>query len=330
MRCVIGLYALHVRIVSGVQPTGRLHLGNYFGAMRQHLALQDQGEVLLFIADLHALTMLRDPSRLAAFTRDVALDYLALGLDPAKAILFRQSDVPEVTELAWILAAVTGMGLLERAHAYKDKLAHGLPASVGLFLYPVLMAADILIYRADVVPVGADQRQHLEITRDVARAFHAAYGEVFPLPREQVEAATAIVPGIDGRKMSKSYGNTIDLFTDTRTLEARVKAIQTDSRPPSEPKVPEENTIYQLYALVAAPDDVTTMAEAFRAGAMGYGEAKRRLVAAIDARFGDARARREALAPEVVDDVLRAGAIRARAIARETMARVRDAIGLSG
>jgi tryptophanyl-tRNA synthetase len=317
-----------VRIVSGVQPTGLLHLGNYFGAMRQQIALQDQGEVLLFIADLHALTTVREPSRLRALTRDIALDYLALGLDPTRATLFRQSDVPEVTELAWILATVTGIGVLERGHAYKDKIAHGLQASVGLFLYPVLMAADILLYRADVVPVGADQRQHLEITRDIARAFHAAYGEVFTLPRERIEASTAIVPGIDGRKMSKSYGNTIDLFTDTRTLERRVKAIQTDCRPSSEPKVPEENTIHRLYELVAAPSEAVAMAEGFRTGLLGYGDAKRRLVAAIEDRFADARVRRGALGSEVVDEVLLAGAARARTIAQQTMARVRAAIGL--
>ncbi|MGE0871726.1 MAG: tryptophan--tRNA ligase [Kofleriaceae bacterium] len=318
-----------MRIISGVQPTGQLHLGNYFGAIQPQLALQGQGELLLFVADLHALTTVHDRVRLVELTREVALAYLALGLDPDRATLFRQSEVPEVTELTWILATVAGMGLLERAHAYKDKRAHGLPASVGLFLYPVLMAADILLYGADVVPVGADQRQHLEMTRDLAHAFHTSFGEVFALPREHIDPRAAIVPGIDGRKMSKSYGNTIELFAEPRAIEARVKAIQTDSRALGEPLDPEANAIYPLYALVAAPDDARALAEGMHAGEIGYGEAKRRLAAAIDARFAAARARRGTLTARDADRVLAAGAIRARAIARETMIRVRDAVGLA-
>lgn len=322
-----------MRIVSGVQPTGRLHLGNYFGAIRQQLALQDQGEVLLFIADLHALTTLRDPSRLAALTRDIALDYLALGLDPAKAMLFRQSDVPEVAELAWILAAVTGMGLLERAHAYKDKLAHGLPASVGLFLYPILMASDILIYRADVVPVGADQRQHLEITRDVARAFNAAYGEVFALPRERVEAATAIVPGIDGRKMSKSYGNTIGLTSSADEIRALVMTMFTDPERirRKDPGRPDVCNLFQFHKLFSNGETIARVDHECRTAQIGCVDDKKLLAEIMIESLRPIREKREEIDrdPSIVWDVLREGNRKARERAAQTMELVRDAIKIN-
>src|SRR5829696_7605394 len=260
------------RILSGVQPSGKLHLGNYFGAIQQHIALQDQGEAFYFVADYHALTTLKDAEAkeadaahkanrkewksareiLAENVRDVALDYLALGLDPAKATFYRQSDIPEVTELAWVLGTVTGMGLLERAHSYKDKVAQGIAASVGLFTYPVLMAADILIVRSNLVPVGKDQVQHLEMTRDMAGYFNQSYGEVFPEPREK-HGVAAVVPGTDGRKMSKSYGNTIDIFAEGKALRKAVMGVVTDSTPAEQPKDPETNNVFALYKLFATP-----------------------------------------------------------------------------
>ncbi|MGQ0552189.1 MAG: tryptophan--tRNA ligase [Planctomycetota bacterium] len=324
------------RILSGVQPNGKMHLGNYFGAMQQHIALQDValqgGSAFYFIADYHALTTLQDRSRLAELVRDVALDYLALGLDPQRATFFRQSDVPEVTELAWILATVTGMGLLERATSYKDKLARGLQPRVGLFFYPVLMAADILAYRSDVVPVGKDQVQHLEMARDMAEAFHAAYrAEVFRMPRARLVEGAAVVPGTDGQKMSKSYGNTIDLFAEGAPLKKSVMSIKTDSRALEEPKDPEQCDVYKLYRLVAEPQRAEEMAGRLRAGGYGYGTAKQELLAALDTRFAAARERRRSLAgnPAAVEEILRAGARRARAEAQAVLSEVREAVGLS-
>ncbi len=347
------------RILSGVQPSGKLHLGNYFGAIQQHIALQDQGEAFYFIADYHALTTLKEaeakeadaaqkagrtewrtaPCILADNVRDVALDYLALGLDPAKATFYRQSDVPEVTELAWILSTVTGMGLLERATSYKDKVAQGITPSVGLFSYPVLMAADILIVRSHLVPVGKDQVQHLEMTRDMAGYFNGAYGEVFPEPRELLGEA-AVVPGTDGRKMSKSYGNAIEIFAEGKALRKTVMGIVTDSTPAEEPKKPDGNNVFELYKLFAAPDELNRMADLFRNPTLdadsrngrpfGYGDAKQMLLAKIDAKFGPAREKRKQLAadPERVEAVLREGARKARAEARKTMALVREAVGM--
>jgi tryptophanyl-tRNA synthetase len=327
-----------MRILSGVQPSGKLHLGNYFGAIRQHIDLQTQGECFYFIADYHALTTLPGlefhPAARAQLLRDnirdVALDYLALGLDPAKATFFRQSDVPEVTELAWILATVTGMGLLERAHSYKDKTSRGIAASVGLFTYPVLMAADILIYRADVVPVGRDQVQHLEMTRDMAGYFNQTYGtDILPLPKERLSEAP-VVPGTDGQKMSKSYNNTIDLFAAGKPLKQAVMSIKTDSSTVADPKDPTTCNVFALYSLFATPEERDALAARYRAGGMGYGDAKKMLLEKIDAHFGPARERRTALEkdPNYVQDVLRAGAARARAEAQKTMDRVRQAVGL--
>jgi tryptophanyl-tRNA synthetase len=317
------------RILSGVQPSGKLHLGNYFGAIRQHIALQEEGDCFFFIADYHALTTIQDPARLADHVRGVALDYLALGLDPDKAAFFRQSDVPEVTELAWILSTVTGMGLLERAHSYKDKLARGIGASVGLFNYPVLMAADILIYRSNLVPVGQDQVQHIEMTRDMAGYFNQTWKKVFPLPEARLDQAP-VVPGIDGKKMSKSYGNTIDIFAEGAELKSAVMKIVTDSTPVDAPKDPDKDNVFALYALLATSEERDALAGRYRAGGTGYGDAKKLLIQKIDERFGPARARRRELErdPERVDAVLRSGAARAGAVARETMAQVREAVGL--
>jgi tryptophanyl-tRNA synthetase len=337
------------RILSGVQPSGKLHIGNYFGAIRQHIALQDQGECFYFIADYHALTSLQDSAAklqvaakdlFAANVSDVALDYLALGLDPAKTAFYRQSDVPEVTELAWMLATVTGMGLLERAHSYKDKTAQGIAASVGLFTYPILMAADILIVRSNVVPVGKDQVQHLEMTRDMATHFNQAYGEVFPLPEEMLGSAP-VVPGTDGRKMSKSYGNTIDIFAEGKALQRQVMGIVTDSTPLEQPKNPDICNVFAIYKLFANEEEQAKLramyenptldAESRRGRAFGYGDAKKILLAKIDEHFKPAREKRKELLkqPETVEAALRSGAERARATARETMAKVRMAIGMT-
>jgi tryptophanyl-tRNA synthetase len=326
------------RILSGVQPSGKLHLGNYFGAIKQHIALQDQGQCFYFIADYHALTTIADlqpdPAKRSATIRenvlDVAVDYLALGLDPQKTIFYRQSDVPEVTELAWILATVTGMGLLERAHSYKDKTARGLTASVGLFTYPVLMAADILIHRSHLVPVGRDQVQHLEMTRDMAGYFNQAFNrEVFPPPRELLSEAP-LVPGTDGQKMSKSYGNTIDIFAEGKPLKQAVMGIKTDSSTVEDPKDPSKCNVFALYTLFASPTERDEMAARYRAGGMGYGVAKTALLEKIDSHFASARARRKELSthPDQVEAVLRDGAQRARVQAQITMDLVRDACGL--
>jgi tryptophanyl-tRNA synthetase len=317
------------RFLSGIQPSGKPHLGNYFGAIRQHIALQREGPSFYFIADYHALTTIQDPAVLRQNTLDVALDYLALGLDPDTTSLFRQSDVPEVTELAWILSTVTPMGLLERAVSYKEKVDKGLEASVGLFFYPVLMAADILIYRSHVVPVGKDQVQHIEITRDIADKFNRIYGTVFPLPTYRLDKG-AKVPGTDGEKMSKSYGNTIEIFAEGNALKKTVMGIVTDSKTVAEPKDPEQSTIFALYGLLATEEEQQALAERYRAGGMGYGEAKKMLLDKLNEHFGPARQRRKELAAdaEYVEGVLRQGAQRARAEAQQTMALVRQAVGM--
>lgn len=319
-----------LRILSGVQPSGKLHLGNYFGAIKQHIELQEEGECFYFIADLHALTTIQNAEELQANVRDVALDYLALGLDPNKTVFFRQSDVPEVTELAWIFSTVTGMGLLERAHSYKDKVARGLPASVGLFFYPVLMAADILIYRSHLVPVGQDQVQHIEIARDIAGYFNRTYGEIFPLPEYRLGQAP-VVPGLDGKKMSKSYGNTIEIFTEGNELKKRVMSIVTDSTPLEAPKDPDKCTVFKLYSLFATPQEQQELAEKYRRGGFGYGQAKQMLYEKIEQYYATARQRRRQLArePGLVEEILRRGAERARSEARATMALVRRAVGLN-
>jgi tryptophanyl-tRNA synthetase len=325
-----------LRVLSGVQPSGILHLGNYFGAMKQHIDAQhaaaatggDVRDVFIFIADLHALTTVHDPANLRTFVRNVALDYLALGLDPEKVTFYRQSDIPYHTELSWILSCVTGMGLLERAHSYKDKTAKGITASVGLFTYPVLMAADILLYRADVVPVGPDQRQHLEMTRDMAKSFNDRYGPTFPIPRETM-VASVHVPGTDGEKMSKSYHNTINLFDDEAELKRVImKKIVTDSKGVDEPKDP-NCTVFTLYKLVD-PAGAAEIEPQFTTGGVGYGDIKKRLLAATIERFAPARAERARLEadPAHVDAVLARGAEKAQAVADSVMADVRLKTGL--
>ena len=319
-----------MRILSGIQPSGVLHIGNYFGMMRPAIALQAEGEAFYFVADYHALTSLQNPSAMRENSRRVAVDFLACGLDPDRAALFRQSDVPQVTELAWILGTVTPFSRLELAHSYKDKVARGVAASAGLFTYPVLMAADILIYDSDVVPVGKDQKQHIEITRDIATRVNETYGNVFKLPEPRIQATTETVPGLDGQKMSKSYGNTIDIFGDEKETRKRVMSIVTDSTPVEASKNPEGSAILQLYSLFADDDEVAQMREAFVAGGTGYGDFKKQLFGALWEYFAPMRARRaEILAqPEYVNEVLARGAERANAIATRVMARVREAVGL--
>jgi tryptophanyl-tRNA synthetase len=319
-----------MRILSGIQPSGVLHIGNYFGMMRPAIELQNEGETFYFIADYHALTSLRDPAALRENSRRVALDFLACGLDPGKSAVFRQSDVPQTTELAWILSTVAPMGLLERAHSYKDKLARGLAPMVGLFNYPVLMAADILIYDSDAVPVGKDQKQHIEITRDLAVKINETYGQVFKLPEPRINPATQVVPGLDGQKMSKSYGNNIDIFGDEKETRKRVMSIVTDSTPVEAPKDPDTSTIVQLFSLFASKDELANMRERFKKGGTGYGDFKKELFEKMWEFFAPMRKRREEIERDknYIDGVLAKGAKRANEIADQVMARVRKAVGL--
>ena len=323
---------MSTRILSGVQPSGKPHLGNYFGAIKKHIELQERPDTLpfYFIADFHALTTVQDPAMLREYTLDVAVDYLALGLDPDKAVFFRQSDVPEVVELAWMLGCVTGMGLLERAHSYKDKIARGIKPSVGLFYYPVLMAADILIYRPKWVPVGQDQVQHIEMTQDMAQYFNNTYGEeVFPRPEPLLSEAPK-VPGVDGEKMSKSYGNTIDLQLEGKALRKVVMAIKTDSTPLEDPKDPETCNVFALYRLFADEVEREELARRYRAGGFGYGEAKRALLEKIEQYFAPYRRRRLELfdSRDHVQQVLERGAERAREVAARTLDDAQRAAGI--
>jgi tryptophanyl-tRNA synthetase len=319
-----------MRILSGIQPSGVLHIGNYFGMMRPAIALQTEGEALYFIADYHALTSLRDPEALRANIRRVALDFLACGLDPERATLFRHSDVPQVTELAWILSTVAPMGLFERAHSYKDKLARGVAATVGLFNYPVLMAADILIYDSDIVPVGKDQKQHIEMTRDLAVKMNETFGQIFKLPEPRIQPATETVPGIDGQKMSKTYGNNIDIFGDEKQMRKRVMSIVTDSTPVDAPKGPASSTIFKLYSLVASKNEIAEMRERFLKGGTGYGDFKKQLFEKLWEYFAPMRQRREEILADrsYIEEVLARGANRANEIADRVMERVRKAVGL--
>lgn len=319
-----------MRILSGIQPTGRFHWGNYFGAIKQYIELQEQHDGYYFIADLHALTTVRDAAVLRGFVRDAALDVLALGLDPERATLFVQSHVPEVSELCWLLMTGTPLGLLERCHAYKDKKEKGLKADAGLFTYPVLMAADILAYDANWVPVGEDQVQHIEVCRDLARSFNAHYGEVFTLPEARVVQGASKVPGTDGEKMSKSYNNTLGLFEPPKELRKKIMRISTDSRPMEDPKDPETDHLYQLFRLFATAEQTEEMRAMYLKGGFGYGEVKKRLADAADQYLAPARARREELEnhPEKVDAILQAGAAKARDRARSVLQRAHKACGL--
>ncbi|MGD0613971.1 MAG: tryptophan--tRNA ligase [Verrucomicrobiota bacterium] len=320
-----------MRILSGIQPSGALHVGNYFGMMKPAIELQEKGETFYFIANYHSMTSLFDAAERRRNTLDVALDFLACGLDPAKSVFFRQSDVPEVTELSWLLTTVTPMGLLERAHGYKDKIAKGISSNHGLFAYPVLMAADILIYDSNVVPVGRDQKQHVEMTRDIAAKFNEAYGETFVIPEPLIRDDVAVVPGTDGQKMSKSYGNTIEIFGDEKVLRKKVMGILMDSRTPQEPKPDaEKNLAIGLLKLVAPAAVAKDLEDRLRAGGLGYGDLKKALFEQYWACFAEARRKRSELAadPGYVRQVLRDGASRARALAQTVLKRARVACGL--
>ena len=320
-----------MRILSGIQPTGVLHIGNYFGMIQPAIALQKEGEAFYFIANYHALTSVRDPDVLRENSRRIAIDFLACGFDPDRGALFMQSDVPQVTELAWILSTIAPMGLLERAHSYKDKLARGMAASSGLFIYPVLMAADILIYESDVVPVGKDQKQHIEITRDLAVKMNEQYGHVFKLPEARIRGATETVPGIDGQKMSKSYGNTIDIFAEEKETRKRVMSIVTDSKPVEAAKTAEGSTIFHLFSLFGSKKELEEMRGHFERGGIGYGDFKKQLFEKLWEYFGPMRKRREEILTNklYVDEVLVRGARRANEVANDVMTRVRAAVGLS-
>ena len=320
-----------MRVLSGIQPTGRFHWGNYFGAIQQYIQLQqDPDKAFYFIANLHALTTIRDRDRMRQNIMDAAMDLLGLGLDPQQATLFVQSDVPEICQLTWLLMTVTPMGLLERCHAYKEKKARGLTADTGLFTYPVLMAADILAYDSDVVPVGEDQLQHIEVARDLAGSFNHLFGEVFVLPKGKILDSSAKVPGLDGEKMSKSYGNTIECFEDLKAQRKKIMRIATDSRPMEDPKDPDTDSLYQLFANFATEEQREEMAATYRKGGFGYGLVKKALADAAEAYFAPARERRLYFEqhPDEVHDILKQGAARAQVKAAEVLARAEDACGV--
>jgi tryptophanyl-tRNA synthetase len=318
-------------ILSGIQSSGKLHLGNYFGALRQHIEMQEEGDAFYFIANYHSLTSINDGQEIYDNTIDVALDYLALGLDPEKCTFFVQSDVPQHTELAWILGTFCPVSLMEKGVAYKDKVAQGLKPNIGLFTYPILQAADILMYNADVVPVGQDQKQNIEICRDLAGKFNHNYGdEYLKLPEEHILESVAVVPGTDGQKMSKSYGNTIGIFDEGKELKKKVMSIQTDSTPLDEPKDPESCNVFALIKLFADEETQKEIAEKYRAGGYGYGHAKKELLGMIEDYFAEARTKRKELAEDLdtVREILREGGKKARERAEEVMGPVREVTGL--
>ncbi len=321
-----------MRVLSGVQPSGDLHIGNYFGAIRQFLRLQEEHECYYFLADLHALTTVQDAGRFGELVHDLATGYMALGLDPTSSVIYRQSDLPEIPELSWYLSTVTSMGLLQRCHSFKDKVAQGVVPSHGLFSYPVLMAADILIVKSDLVPVGKDQKQHLEVTRDIAASFHAVYDEeVFVLPEPLILDEVAVVPGVDGRKMSKSYDNTIEIFGPEKPIRKKIMSIVTDSTPVEDPKPTEDNALYHLLKLFAPDDGEKAWVEtAFREGGVGYGDMKKRLFEYYLQTFAAARSRYEELRsdPAEVERILVAGAEKARETAAPLVDEVRKAVGI--
>jgi len=319
-----------LRALSGIQPSGRLHIGNFFGAMSHQLKLQDENECFYFIADYHALTSNPSPDEIAQNVLDVAIDYMALGLDTDKTVFWRQSDVPEVTELTWLLSCITPMGLLQRCTSYKDKVSQGFSPNHGLFAYPVLQAADILIFNSDIVPVGADQKQHIEVARDIAIRFNNAYGEILTLPEDYIIESVAVVPGLDGRKMSKSYGNAIEIFEPENSIEKKIMRIVTDSTSVEEPKDPDKCNVFALLKLLASPDELAEWENRYRSGGMGYGQAKKRLVELMIEYFRPYRKKRAELENNIdyVKKVLADGARRAKAVAAETLARARNAVGL--
>ena len=319
-----------MKTLSGIQPSGQLHIGNYFGMMLPMIKTMDQGELYAFIVNLHAMTSVQDPERLARDTMNAAFDFMALGLDPERCIFWVQSDVPEVTELTWILSTLTPMGLLERCHSYKDKVAKGIAASHGLFAYPVLMAADILLYQAERVPVGKDQKQHIEVARDIAIKFNNTFGETFVLPEPVIDNDVATVPGLDGQKMSKSYGNTINIFQSAKELKKSVMAIQTDSTPVEDPKDPEKCNLFNIFKLFAPADRQAEVRNLYLNGGAAYGRVKLELVDLLWEFFGEARERREMLAkdPGQVKTILALGAAKARAKAAATLDLVRERVGL--
>src|SRR5262245_31990246 len=321
-----------MRILSGIQPSGALHLGNFFGMMRPAIELQERGEAYYFIANYHSMTSLFDAAERRKNTLDVALDFLACGLDPKKSVFFKQSDVPEVTELAWILTTLTPMGMLERATSYKDKIARGIAPNHGIFAYPVLMAADILIYDSNVVPVGKDQKQHLEMARDMAVKFNETYGQTFVIPEPRIKEEVAVVPGTDGQKMSKSYGNTIEIFGDEKALRKKIMGILMDSRTPQEPKPDaDKNLAIQLLGLLVSPADAKSWEDRLRAGGLGYGDLKKALFEQYWNYFAEARRKRAELAANVdyVNGILADGAKKARALARTVLDRAKTASGLN-
>lgn len=319
-----------MRVLSGIQPTGQLHIGNYLGMMKPMISYQDSSDLFVFIVNLHALTSITDPKRLSESTLDVASDFLALGLDPDRCVFWVQSDVPEVTELTWILTCITPMGLLERCHSYKDKVSRGLSPNHGLFAYPVLMAADILLYQADVVPVGKDQKQHLEVTRDVAIKFNRLYGPTFVVPEAEINDDVATVPGIDGQKMSKSYENTIEIFCDEETLKKKVMSIKTDSIPVREPKDPDRCNLFNIYKHFAPSDRVTEVLQLYQQGGAAYGVLKKELVGYLWECFGTARKRKAEYLkdPKGLREILAKGAQKAREIAGPTIEDVRRKVGI--
>ncbi len=319
-----------MRVLSGIQPTGRFHWGNYFGAIRQYIDLQDDHEAYYFIANLHALTTIRDAAQIRSLTLDAAIDLLALGLDPKKATLFVQSDIPEVSQLTWILMTGTPLGLLERCHAFKEKKSKGITADAGLFTYPVLMAADILAYDANLVPVGQDQVQHIEVCRDIAGSFNHQFGEAFVLPEPRLLSNAAKVPGTDGEKMSKSYNNTIGIFEPEKDARKKIMRIKTDARPMEEPKDPTDDHLFQLFQLMATEEEIGQMADLYRRGGFGYGQVKTALADVAERYFADARRRRCELEKDTdtVFDILADGAKRARAKASEVLGRVEVACGI--
>ena len=318
------------RVLSGIQPSGKLHIGNYFGMIKRMVEYQESSDLFCFIANLHSLTTLTDAKEMKKLTLDAAIDMLALGINPDKCHFWVQSDVPEVAELTWILSCITPMGLMERAHSYKDKVAKGILPNLALFNYPALMTADILINQSNIVPVGKDQKQHVEMARDIAIKFNNKFGETFVIPEPEIPEEVATIPGIDGQKMSKSYNNTIPIFDDENVIKKAVMGIVTDSKGVDEPKKTEGNIIYELYKLFATSDELKSFGANFKKGGMGYGDAKKILLEKITDSFESFRIKRKELEanPKKVEEILEKGAEKVRKISLETLNKVREATGL--